>query len=223
MKLSDRCRPYFIRCFDVTCALVGLVVLSPVLCFIAVLILLTDGLPLIFRQKRVGRYGQAFQIWKFRTMRAHSTGAPITASGDKRITRVGRVLRKFKLDELPQFFNVLSGEMSLIGPRPEVPEFVRLDDPQWRAVLSVRPGITDLATLMCRHEEEILSTLADPTKGYREKILPAKLRLNLEYQRSRTFLRDLKLLLLTLRLSLLPIKVDPIRLNRMFGCHGANS
>jgi lipopolysaccharide/colanic/teichoic acid biosynthesis glycosyltransferase len=125
------------------------------------------------------------------------------------------------LDELPQLINVLAGEMSMIGPRPEVPAFVCMDDPQWQALLRVRPGITDLATLMCRDEEEILGAFADPTNRYREKILPAKLRLNVEYQQSRTFLRDLQLLGLTVRYSLFPASFDRMQLSEMFNCHGA--
>ena len=130
--------------------------------------------------------------------------ASITAAGDARVTRVGAVLRRFKLDELPQLFNVLKGDMSLVGPRPEVPEYVQLEAPIWQAVLQVRPGVTDLATLLYRDEERLLGASDDPNALYRETVLPAKLMLNLGYLRSRSFRRDLKLILLTIRYSLFP-------------------
>lgn len=204
------------RIFDVVCSAAGLLLLLPVLSVIALLIWWDDGSPVIFRQTRMGRHAKPFQILKFRTMRVHAPGLPITAAGDSRVTRVGRSLRKFKLDELPQLWNVLTGDMSLIGPRPEVPEFVEPNAPEWQAVLSVRPGITDLATLVCRNEEQVLGATADPAKCYRETILPAKLKLNLEYQRSRSVIQDVRLLIFTVRYSLFPSGFDPIRLSRTF-------
>ena len=221
MSESGPREPCWRRAFDIACAALGIVLMAPALALIALLILWDDGLPVVFEQTRVGRYGKYFTIRKFRTMRPRSSGAPITAAGDTRITRIGRWLREFKLDELPQLLNVLKGDMSLIGPRPEVPEFVRIEDPQWQAVLNVRPGITDLATLICRDEERLLSGLLDPVKSYRETILPAKVLLNLEYQRSRTLMRDLRLLALTVRYSFFPESVDPARLRRILGIHGA--
>jgi lipopolysaccharide/colanic/teichoic acid biosynthesis glycosyltransferase len=127
------------------------------------------------------------------------------------------VLRKFKLDELPQLFNVLKGDMSLVGPRPEVPEYVQLEAPVWQAVLQVRPGVTDLATLLYRHEEVLLGASGDPTAFYRETVLPAKLRLNIGYLRSRSFWRDLKLILLTIRYSLFPERFNPDLIKRTLG------
>jgi lipopolysaccharide/colanic/teichoic acid biosynthesis glycosyltransferase len=209
-------RADFLRIFDSTCAAAALLVLSPVFGLVTLLVLLEDRGPAIFRQTRVGRNGVYFQILKFRTMRANSKGSLITAAGDRRITHVGRWLRRFKVDELPQLWNVVRGEMSLIGPRPEVPEFVRVDDPRWQAVLSVRPGITDLATLLCRDEEKFLGAQLNPAECYRERILPAKLLVNLEYQNSRTFLQDLWLLILTVRYSLCPLGFDPSRLRQRF-------
>ena len=141
-------------------------------------------------------------------MRAGDKGSLVTAAGDKRVTRIGATLRRFKLDELPQFFNVLKGDMSLVGPRPEIPECVRLDAPIWQAVLQVRPGVTDLATLMYRDEEDQLGASSDPEATYRETVLPAKLVLNLLYLRSKSFWRDLKLLYLTVRFSLFPEELD---------------
>lgn len=215
-------QPGFFRLFDVTCAAAGLLVLSPVLGLIALLILTEDGRPVLFRQTRVGKGGTRFQILKFRTMRVNSKGTLITAAGDSRVTQTGRWLRRFKLDELPQLVNVLRGEMSLIGPRPEVPEFVQMADPRWQAVLCVRPGITDLATLLYRDEERMLGAQADPTECYRERVLPAKLRVNLEYQNSRTFPRDLRLLVLTVRYSLFPTSFDPVHVRQTFSTQSAN-
>src|SRR5215831_2733309 len=152
----------FRRLFDAVCALPGLLLLSPVFLLIALLILWDDGAPVLFSQIRIGRKGRPFRIWKFRTMRVAAIGSSITASGDARITATGAMLRRYKLDELPQLFNVLKGDMSLVGPRPEVPEYVQLEEPIWQAVLQVRPGVTDLATLIYRYEESLLGTSGDP-------------------------------------------------------------
>jgi lipopolysaccharide/colanic/teichoic acid biosynthesis glycosyltransferase len=168
-----------------------------------------DGGPVFFRQLRVGRHGSLFTLLKFRSMRIANQGAAITRSGDARITAVGRLLRKYKLDELPQLWNVVRGDMSLIGPRPEVPRFVEAGDPVWQAVHQVRPGITDLATLVYRDEERILAGFDDPERGYRDSVLPAKLALNLEYLRQRSLVRDLKLLALTIRYSFVRDGFDP--------------
>jgi lipopolysaccharide/colanic/teichoic acid biosynthesis glycosyltransferase len=212
-----RLRTSIERLAEVVCTAAGLLVLAPVLAVLALLILWHDGLPVLFSQKRVGRNGKLFRIWKFRTMRAGAPGSAITASGDRRVTRVGAWLRKFKLDELPQLYNVLKGEMSLIGPRPEVPEYVQLDSPLWQAVLQVRPGITDLATLLHRDEEQILGASADPNAFYRESVLPAKLRLNLAYLCVRSFWRDLNLIFLTLRYSLFPERFDRNHVKNILG------
>jgi lipopolysaccharide/colanic/teichoic acid biosynthesis glycosyltransferase len=205
------------RLFDVTCAAAGLLLLLPVVAALAVLILFDDGRPVFFSQTRVGRRGRPFRIWKFRTMRAGSKGSVITAAGDRRITRSGAVLRRLKLDELPQLFNVLKGDMSLVGPRPEVPEYVQLEAPIWQAVLQVRPGVTDLATLLYRDEEKLLAMARDPNTLYRETVLPAKLALNLGYLQSRSFRRDLKLILLTIRYSLFPKRFDADLIKRTVG------
>jgi lipopolysaccharide/colanic/teichoic acid biosynthesis glycosyltransferase len=166
---------------------------------------------------RVGRRGKLFRIWKFRTMRTDGVSSLVTAAGDKRVTRTGAVLRRFKLDELPQLFNVLKGDMSLVGPRPEVPECVQLEAPIWQAVLQVRPGVTDLATLMYRDEEVLLGNSSDPESLYRETVLPAKLILNLLYIRSKSFWRDLRLLYFTVQYSLFPERSDPEHIGRTFG------
>jgi lipopolysaccharide/colanic/teichoic acid biosynthesis glycosyltransferase len=150
-------------------------------------------------------------------MRAGSQGSAITAAGDLRVTTAGVALRKFKLDELPQLFNVLKGDMSLVGPRPEVPEHVQFQAPTWRTVLQVRPGITDLASLLYRDEERILAASTDPSSFYRESVLPAKLRLNVAYLRARSFWRDLRLIFLTLRYSLYRKGFDPELIRKTLG------
>jgi lipopolysaccharide/colanic/teichoic acid biosynthesis glycosyltransferase len=199
------------RLFDILAALLLLVLAAPLMAAIALAVKLQDGGPVLFRQERIGRLGKPFTLLKFRSMTMSRPGAAITASGDRRVTPLGRVLRAYKLDELPQLWNVLRGEMSLIGPRPEVPCFVNAGDPVWQAVHRVRPGITDLATLVYRDEERILAGYDDPERAYREAVLPAKLALNLQYIERRSASRDLKLLALTVRYSLIPRGFDPER------------
>jgi lipopolysaccharide/colanic/teichoic acid biosynthesis glycosyltransferase len=142
---------------------------------------------------------------------------PLTVAGDRRITYTGAILRKFKLDELPQFVNVLRGEMSFIGPRPEMPEYVQYQDALWRSVLEVRPGITDAATLVFRDEEQLLQSVADADSYYRATLLPAKLRIALRYRESRSLPRDLTLLWLTARYSIFPRNFDRERVLRALG------
>ena len=204
------------RLFDFICAAVGLVVLSPVFCIVALAIVTTDGRPILFRQTRIGRNGEPFRILKFRTMRPGARGIAITVAGDPRVTRLGARLRKYKLDELPQLLNVLAGDMSLVGPRPEVAEYVEWDAPAWQTVLRTRPGITDLATLIFRDEEAILSASSDPSTFYREKVLPRKLALNLRYMGCRSFLQDLKLIFLTVHYSLFPARFKPELVRKAF-------
>jgi lipopolysaccharide/colanic/teichoic acid biosynthesis glycosyltransferase len=203
-------------------AALSLAILAPVLALVAIAVWLDDGGPVLFRQTRVGRAGKHFTLFKFRSMfqggssaRPGGSGALLTTAGDKRVTRSGRFLRKFKIDELPQLWNVVRGEMSLIGPRPEVPRYVDTSEAAWRTVLGVRPGITDVATLLYRDEERILSAFDDPEKGYRETVLPDKLALNLAYLRRRSLLRDVKLLALTVRHSFIPGAVDAERLKKL--------
>ncbi|HTJ86313.1 MAG TPA: sugar transferase [Terriglobales bacterium] len=196
------------RGLDVGIALAAVIVLSPLFLISAILILIADGRPVFFRQTRVGRNGELFGILKFRTMEIENGGPAITAASDRRVTLVGAKLRKYKLDELPQFFCVLRGHMSLIGPRPEVPEYVDPSDPLWEAVLQMRPGITDLASLAFRNEEDMLALAEDPEILYRNSILREKLRLNLAYQRSRSLKRDLKLLWMTALYSFYPKGFD---------------
>jgi lipopolysaccharide/colanic/teichoic acid biosynthesis glycosyltransferase len=200
---------------DRVLAAAGLILCSPVMAAAAVAILLDDGAPVFYRQTRVGRGGRRFRLLKFRSMRT-APGPAITFSGDPRISRVGRFLRKYKIDELPQLWNVIKGDMSLIGPRPEVPEYVQPDNPAWMPVLRLRPGITDLASLIFRNEEEVLAQSPDPDRCYRDVILPNKLRLNCEYQGLRSMSSDCKLLCLTVWYSLRPRRFDPDRIRDAF-------
>lgn len=187
------------RGFDIFASAIGLLILSPLLLVIAYLIKREDGGPVFYRGVRVGRYGKPFRIFKFRTMvvDAEKVGGPSTADDDPRITRVGKILRKYKLDELPQFINVLKGEMSIVGPRPEVQYYVDMFTEEEKSILNVRPGITDWASLWNPDEGAILAGSPDPEKTYMEKIRPTKIKLQLKYVKERSFWVDLKIILLT--------------------------
>ncbi len=165
------------RFVDIVVAIVGLLIFSPFLMMVAVAVKMTSSGPVLFRQERVGRYGHTFEIVKFRTMIVQKScpGCQVTAGGDPRITPVGKFLRHHKLDELPQLLNVLRGEMSFVGPRPEVPEFAELFPLEYAQILKVRPGITHPATLSFRREEEILADISDPRKFYIDQVMPKKL------------------------------------------------
>jgi len=191
------------RLFDVLFSLFALLFLCPIFLLIALWIMADSGLPVFYIQQRVGRYRKSFGLYKFRTMRNNSAGKGLLTIGrDSRITKSGHFLRKYKLDELPQFLNVLKGEMSIVGPRPEVGKYVDLYTTEQLRVLDVRPGITDLASLTYIDESDLLSRSADPEKTYIEEIMPHKLNLNLEYLKRRTFGSDLRLVLQTLKKSL---------------------
>jgi lipopolysaccharide/colanic/teichoic acid biosynthesis glycosyltransferase len=182
------------RCLDITLSCLILLLLGPAFLAIAVAVWLDSGSPILFRQVRVGLGFRRFKIVKFRTMRIQVGGPAVTVRGDSRITRVGRILRVTKTDELPQFWNVLRGEMSVVGPRPEVPEYVELYKERYRGILSVRPGITDLASIYFRDEETVLSRSADPLFEYSQHVLPVKLDLAEKYIRDRGFVNDLKII-----------------------------
>ncbi len=184
------------RAFDLLVSSSVLLLGAPVFGILAICVVVDSGRPVFFRQLRIGRGGRAFQVWKFRSM-TPSAGAPITVGGDQRITRIGKILRATKLDELPQFWNVFRGEMSLVGPRPELPEYVELFKEQYQRVLQVRPGITDLASIQYRDEEGILARSAEPCLDYVRTILPAKLELAEEYIRRQTLWLDIQILVKT--------------------------
>jgi len=189
------------RAFDIVCSAAGLLVLLPFLALIAVAIKLDSPGPVFFRQERVGKDGVPFRIHKLRSMRVSQAdkARQITVGDDARITRVGRLIRQWKLDELVQLIDVLQGKMSLVGPRPEVPKYVALYPEPLRAlVLSVRPGITDPASIYFRDESTILGRAADPEAAYRDVILPKKLQLQAEYVRGQSFSGDLRIIFHTL-------------------------
>jgi len=189
------------RLFDIIFSFLGLVITTPLLGLIALLIKLDSKGPVFYRGKRVGRFGSPFRIFKFRSMveKAEELGGPSTASDDPRLTKIGKFLKKYQLDELPQLINVLKGEMSLVGPRPEVKKYVdMMAEEERKTVLSVRPGMTDLASLWNFHEGEILKGSPDPEKTYMEKIRPTKIKLQLEYVKNRSFWLDLKIILKTI-------------------------
>lgn len=189
------------RLFDIAAALAGLVLLAPLLALLALWIKADSPGPVFFRQQRVGRHGKLFGIYKFRTMAvAPAAAVELTVGRDARITRAGRFLRHYKLDELAQLINVLQGSMSLVGPRPEVPRYVACYPPAVRAiVLSVAPGITDWAAILYRDESSILGHAADPERAYLDTILPAKLDYYVRYVRERSFWTDLRIIVSTLR------------------------
>lgn len=190
--------PFAKRGLDVLASLGGLVVLSPVLLGCALAVRLDSPGPVLFRQVRVGRGGRPFQLLKFRSMRHGAAGAAVTSAGDARITGVGRMLRRSKLDELPQLLNVLRGDMSLVGPRPEVERYVRMFPEAYQRILSVRPGITDFAAIEYRDEERILAASGDPERAYVEQVLPAKIALYDRYLAERSLWTDLSLLAKTI-------------------------
>lgn len=188
------------RIFDFVVALVFLIILSPVFIIIAISIKFSGKGPVFYLQKRVGYNGKDFMIYKFRTMYTGSDKAGLLTVGgrDSRITNVGYLLRKYKMDELPQIFNVIFGSMSLVGPRPEVRKYVDMYTQDQLRVLTVRPGITDYASIEYSNENEILGKSSDPEKDYINVIMPEKLKLNLKYIKDKSFITDIKILTATL-------------------------
>ena len=194
------------RLTDLVISFVLLVVFSPLMIGLAILVAITSPGGALFRQQRVGRDGRPFQLLKFRSMRVRDgTEAGSFDAGDaRRVTGVGRFLRKTKLDELPQLINVLRGDMSLVGPRPEVEKWTRVYPERWQTVLRVRPGITDEASIRYRNEEEILAASDDPEEMYRNRILPRKLDLAEQYATAHSLPGDLRIMLATMAAVLLP-------------------
>ena len=176
-------------------AALGLVALAPLMALIAAAVALGSRGPVLYRQTRVGRLGRPFIMLKFRTMRVNDENLQVTASGDDRVTGVGRVLRKLKLDELPELWNVVRGDLSLVGPRPEVPRYVDLEDPLWQQVLRERPGITHPVTLRLAGEEGLIEAAGgDPEQFYVKELLPIKLKGYVDYQKVRGFWTDVTVL-----------------------------
>ena len=186
------------RTLDIVVSIILLLLLLPIFVVIAIFIRLSSPGPVFFRQQRVGIEERLFWLYKFRSMRPAQGGPAVTSGGDSRITPIGKLLRKWKLDELPQFLNVLKGDMSLVGPRPEVPQYVQYYDAEQRKVLTVRPGITGATQLEFRHEETLLAGRSDVESFYISTIMPQKLQIDLGYVQSRTFWGDLALLFRTL-------------------------
>ncbi|MDU5802096.1 MAG: sugar transferase [Fusobacterium periodonticum] len=188
------------RIFDIISSLFGLILLSPFMIIIAILIKLDSKGPIFFRQVRVTKNGREFKIFKYRTMKIGSDKySQITVGKDSRITKVGDFLRKYKLDEIPQLINVLIGDMSLVGPRPEVPKYVALYTEEQREILKVRAGITDYASIEFSNENDILANETDPEKAYIEKIMPRKIELNKKYLSEISVMTDIKIILLTIK------------------------
>ncbi|MCX6235219.1 MAG: sugar transferase [Bacteroidetes bacterium] len=187
------------RIFDLVLAVLFIIILSPLMVLISLYIILDSPGGVIFRQSRVGKNNRDFTILKFRTMFTDFSekGLLTIGSGDARITRAGRTLRKYKLDEIPQLFNILSGNMSFVGPRPEVRKYVELYDEEQKKILSVRPGLTDYASLQFIRESDILGNSPDPEETYIHYLMPEKLKLNLLYIQSQSILTDLKIILKT--------------------------
>lgn len=187
------------RLFDILFSLVVLILLLPVFVIIAIAIIIDDGFPVFYLQERIGKNFRPFKLFKFRTMykNADKMGYLTIGARDPRVTKIGYYLRKYKLDELPQFINVLIGDMSIVGPRPEVKKYVDLYNEQQKKVLSTKPGITDYASIKYINENEILAHSENPEKTYIEEVMPEKLKINLEYIEKQNLLEDIKIILKT--------------------------
>ena len=187
----------FKRTFDILASFFGLIILSPLLLVAGLLVRFSSEGPVLFRQERTGRHGIPFTIYKFRTMFVDHGGSSVSVKGEKRITPIGTVLRKFKIDEFPELWNILIGDMSFVGPRPDMPEYAARLQGKQREILTVRPGLTSPASIKYAREEELLSLVPDPQKHFDEVIWPDKTRMNLEYIKRRTFIGDIVLILRT--------------------------
>ena len=188
------------RIFDITLSLFGLIILLPFMLIIAILIKIDSKGPVFFKQIRVTKNGKEFKIFKYRTMRVGSDKySQITVGKDGRITKIGSFLRKYKLDEIPQLINVLIGDMSLVGPRPEVPKYVALYTDEQKEILKVRAGITDYASIEFSDENDLLASEKNPEEAYIEKIMPKKIELNKKYLSEISVLTDIRIILLTIK------------------------
>jgi len=193
-------RSFFKRFFDLCLSLWAILFLFPVFLFIGIWIKVNDpNSPIIFRQKRIGKDKQIFEVFKFRSMRvASATDKEVTIGADPRITKPGRFIRKYKLDELPQLFNILKGDMSIVGPRPEVPQYVALYTKEQDAIFAVRPGLSDFASLKYINESEVLEAQEDPIKFYTEVLMPEKVALGIEYAKAVSLPTDIGIILKTI-------------------------
>ncbi|MBS4206756.1 sugar transferase [Bacillus sp. FJAT-50079] len=189
------------RAMDLLFTTIGLIIIAPILLLISILIKIDSRGPVFFKQVRVGKNERPFKILKFRTMvvDAEKLGKQITVGKDQRITKIGHFLRKSKLDELPQLINVFKGDMSLVGPRPEVPKYTAFYTKEQKKIFNIRPGITDYASIKYRNENEILALSNDPERTYIEEIMNDKLKYNMEYMEKRSILTDIKIILLTIK------------------------
>ena len=198
------------RIVDLALTIPVIVALAPLYVIVAIVIKVSDRGPVLFRQERIGKSGRPFFLLKFRSMRQNSQSVQVTAGDDERITRVGRLLRRTKIDELPELWNIVRGEMALVGPRPEVPRYVDMQDPLWQEALEYPPGVTDPATLRLRNEEELLlKILGDRESFYRESLLPWKLRAYAAYGRRRTLWTDILVLVKTILAVVWPASCRP--------------
>ncbi|MBQ2397234.1 MAG: sugar transferase [Bacteroidales bacterium] len=188
------------RLFDITASFFGIIILSPLLIFIGLWVGLSSKGGVFYKQIRVGKNNKDFKLYKFRSMRVNSDkqGLLTVGSKDSRITKAGYFIRKYKIDELPQLFNVLKGDMSFVGPRPEVRRYVDLYSKEQMKVLSVRPGITDPASIKYRNENDILSSQSNPEEYYIQHIMPDKLKINIDYINTQTFIKDIKIIFQTI-------------------------
>ena len=188
------------RLFDITASFFGIIILSPLLIFIGLWVGLSSKGGVFYKQIRVGKNNKDFKLYKFRSMRVNSDkqGLLTVGSKDSRITKAGYFIRKYKIDELPQLFNVLKGDMSFVGPRPEVRRYVDLYSKDQMKVLSVRPGITDPASIKYRNENDILSSASNPEEYYIQHIMPDKLKINIDYINTQTFIKDIKIIFQTI-------------------------
>ena len=185
------------RIFDVIASFFGLLILSPFLLVAGLLVKFSSEGPVLFTQERIGRHGIPFTIYKFRTMFIDHGGSSVSVRGEKRITPIGAILRRFKIDEFPELWNILIGDMSFVGPRPDMPEYIARLQGEQREMLSLRPGLTSPASIKYAREEELLSMVPDPQKHFDEVIWPDKMRMNMEYIKRRTFIGDIVLILRT--------------------------
>lgn len=210
------------RAVEASVALVALVVAAPLIALSSLAVVVASGRPVFFRQQRVGWRGRTFTLYKLRTMRTTAVaGAQVTAAGDARVTRVGRILRKTKLDELPGLWNVVRGEMSLVGPRPEVPRYVDRASAAWRLVLEARPGLTDPVTLRLRNEESLLAEVhGDRERFYTDALQPFKLAGYAQYLRERSWRMDVGILCATALAVVFPRKAPPPTLEEVIACGG---